>query len=269
MPTPPLHSARESRTRDSGPFTFRDLAHPAGQRIARHHHAPAQVCVVIDGGLLEVHSAGSAELSREGVVFRSPGAAHANVFSPAGARCLVLEIDAGWLSRMAEGLALPEGVRPSVPQISAVLARGLVREWAFRDDLTPTAIEALLVWLLDGLDRPGPERVGDPPPWLERVEEVVRARAMEGVTLRELADEADVHPVSVIRGFKRHRGCTPVELARTLRLAGAARALVDGDEPLSSVAVRCGFYDQSHLTNELGRRMRITPRRLRAARRAS
>ena len=216
-----------------------------------------------------MHSRGSAELTRDGVVFRSPGAAHANVFSDHGARCLVLEIGDQWLADTTGNLLLPEGVRPSVPEVSAVLARGLVREWAFRDDLTPTAIEALLVWLLDGLDRPRSDRVGDPPPWLERVEELVRARAIQGVTLRDLADEAGVHPVSVIRGFKRHRGCTPVELARALRLAGAARALVDGDEPLSSVAVRFGFYDQSHLTNELGRRMRITPGRLRAARLAS
>ena len=64
----------------------------------------------------------------------------------------------------------------------------------------------------------------------------------------ELAALAEVHPVSVVRAFRRHTGLTPGAYVRRLRLEAAARALLAGGEPIAQVALEAGFASQAHFT---------------------
>jgi AraC-like DNA-binding protein len=45
----------------------------------------------------------------------------------------------------------------------------------------------------------------------------------------------------------------------------AARELAETAEPLSEIALRAGFYDQSHFTNVFRRTLGVTPSAYRAA----
>jgi AraC family transcriptional regulator len=65
------------------------------------------------------------------------------------------------------------------------------------------------------------------------------------------------------RSFRRAFGCTPGEYQRACRAEQARALLADGRLPLSAIAARCGYSDQSHMTRALRRHLGHTPSRAR------
>lgn len=100
----------------------------------------------------------------------------------------------------------------------------------------------------------------------------VRARLSDdwasNVSLLELAHSVALTPLQLMRAFREEVGCTP-QTFRTARRLDIARALLRKGCALSDVALRCGFSDQSHLTNTMRRWTGLTPGAYQAAVRAS
>jgi AraC-like DNA-binding protein len=78
------------------------------------------------------------------------------------------------------------------------------------------------------------------------------------VTLIELAKESGLSRYQLIRAFARELGLTPHAYILQRRIALAQRLIRAGCD-LADVAVRAGFYDQSHLTRWFVRQFGVTP----------
>jgi AraC-like DNA-binding protein len=78
------------------------------------------------------------------------------------------------------------------------------------------------------------------------------------VGLSELAREAGLPPVALLRGFREAFGCTPRVYSTASRVSAAKRALRAG-MPLADAAAAFGFCDQSHLTRVFQRWTGMTP----------
>ncbi|MCW5807458.1 MAG: helix-turn-helix transcriptional regulator [Deltaproteobacteria bacterium] len=83
------------------------------------------------------------------------------------------------------------------------------------------------------------------------------------VSLAELADATGYSLFHACRVFRAVTGTTIHGYRRELRLRHALARILDGDEPLASVAAATGFASQSHLTNLYRARFGITPARTR------
>jgi len=81
--------------------------------------------------------------------------------------------------------------------------------------------------------------------------------------LSTLAGLAGVHRVHVARAFRDHLGCTVGDFVRRLRVQRACELLTGTTIPLSDVAMRAGFFDQSHMTRVVKRFLGVTPAALR------
>jgi AraC-like DNA-binding protein len=81
---------------------------------------------------------------------------------------------------------------------------------------------------------------------------------MQDLTLNELAAAAGLSRFHFLRAFRREVGLTPHAYVTGRRIA-AAKALLDGEQPLSEVALACGFYDQSHFTRAFKGTTGVTP----------
>jgi AraC family transcriptional regulator len=227
---------------------------PPGTRFRRHEHGSVHVCAVLAGGFVEREPSGWRDVAPG--TFRVSGAArHDCDFGPAGARCLVLDLDDaaplavtaprflpvdGWLGRLARRLdaaaSAPDFARSfDVPGLTAEFLAQIARR-------------------LGG-------RTAPPPPWLGRVRELLHDTA-GAVPVAVLAREAGVHRVHLARTFRDHCGVPITEYARQLRLQAARRLLAD-DLPLAGVAARAGFADQSHLTRVMHEAWGTTPGALR------
>ena len=70
----------------------------------------------------------------------------------------------------------------------------------------------------------------------------------DNLRMRELADDAGVHPVHLARVFRLHEGRTPGSYFQRVRVRAACHQLRMQDYSLAMIAAECGFADQSHFT---------------------
>jgi AraC family transcriptional regulator len=139
------------------------------------------------------------------------------------------------------------------------------RELRQEDEAAGLALESLSLELLARLIRVARAKDGEAAPqWLSRSRESIHDRFLEpGLRVADLAAEQNVHPVYFARVFRRRFRMTPGEYVRRLRLERALERVQSTAEPLASIALECGFADQSHLTRAFRQRFGLAPGRFR------
>jgi AraC-like DNA-binding protein len=100
---------------------------------------------------------------------------------------------------------------------------------------------------------------------LRRVRDHLDAHLGENVSLTELAASCSLSAAHFARGFRLSMGMPPHRYLVHRRVARARELLEHTKLPLSDIAVRCGFADQSHLTKTFRRMLGVTPGSLRRA----
>jgi AraC-like DNA-binding protein len=109
-----------------------------------------------------------------------------------------------------------------------------------------------------GHDTPALRRIGREPGPVARVRGYLDDHLAETVPLARLAEIAGLHPLSLIRAFRRIEGMPPHAYQTARRIALAQALLRQGLAP-AAVAADCGFADQSHLTRAFKRMVGVPP----------
>ena len=91
----------------------------------------------------------------------------------------------------------------------------------------------------------------------------MRAHFHHEITNQQLASISNMSLRAFERQFSAAFHLTPQKFLRKLRLRIATRALMDTDDSLSQIALKCGFADQSHFSREFRRQFGRTPREYR------
>jgi AraC family transcriptional regulator len=234
--------------------------------MPRHTHEPASFSLVLQGSYVETLGRKRFDCRPATVVFRPPEESHAVSFHDSEVRIFRVEVGGAWLERARECRLSWEGATEFAAGSSQSLALRLYGEFRAADQFSALAVEGLALELLAEAGRAcaRTSKRRAPPAWLAEARDVLRERLGETFSLAELARRVNVHPVHLAHEFRRHFGTSAGEYARRLRVEEACRALAQTDLPLSAVAARSGFYDQSHLTNSFKRVTRMTPAQYRA-----
>jgi AraC-like DNA-binding protein len=95
---------------------------------------------------------------------------------------------------------------------------------------------------------------------VRRVRDLLDAHPEQNVSVHSLADIAGVSPYYLVRVFHKHVGIPPHQYQTNVRVHRARKLLRSG-EPISEVAYRTGFCDQSHLNRCFKRTLGVTPRK--------
>jgi AraC-like DNA-binding protein len=103
---------------------------------------------------------------------------------------------------------------------------------------------------------------------IRRARRLVDDFYMQDLTLDQLAAAAGFSRFYFLRAFRREVGVTPHAYLTGRRIA-AAKALLDGGQALSEVALACGFYDQSHFSRAFKGCTGVTPGQYRRGLRAA
>jgi len=253
------------RTVHAPGFVMRLGEHPPGSEIPPHRHDDPSICYVLRGGFTEYSGGEAAECAAGTLKLMPAGEPHWNRFGTADTRGIRIDVDRG---RFAEIPAIHQALderRHTLGGRGSELARRMVTELTSPDTAGPIAAEGLALELVAELARIGsPYRGAKPPSWLIAAEDQIQERFRTGVSVGEIARELGVSSSTVARGYRRRFGCTVGERIRRLRVEQAARELAETDEPLSEIALRAGFYDQSHFTNVFRRAFGVTPAAYRA-----
>jgi AraC-like DNA-binding protein len=125
---------------------------------------------------------------------------------------------------------------------------------------TPTLIEleqALVMTFLSAqrhnytelLESPATE----PAPLIVRsAEEYIEANWARAVVIEELASQTNTSIRSLYAAFKRYRGYSPMQFAKSIRLRRARQMLLEGNPrtSVSQIAFKCGFANLGHFAND-------------------
>jgi AraC family transcriptional regulator len=102
------------------------------------------------------------------------------------------------------------------------------------------------------------------PESVQRAVRYIHERHAEDISLRDIAEAANVSPYHLARLFKQSMGTPPHRYLVQVRVQSAHALLALGTEKrsLAEVAAAAGFSDQSHLTRHFKRVLGVTPGQL-------
>jgi len=235
--------------RGDGLLVTEQLYRPS-QRIERHEHGRAYVCVVVKGAYRERSDLGERDCRTGALLIHPAGSAHSDCFRDTESRLLMLEIDPRWDRGAFERFELFDA-----GPACAIGAR-IHDEVTRPDEVTPIAVEGLLLELQAIARRAS--RARSAPRWLRRAREKIDDSLPRRCSIRELAREAGVHPSHLTRVFREHHGTTIADYVRARRVA-VAKGAIERGESLCDAALLAGFSDQSELTRAFRRVTGATP----------
>jgi len=236
-------------------------------RYALHTHE-AHAIALVDRGAAAFDLEGRRYEASQGSVFVIPaGWAHTGQSaSRAGYSYRVLYVDP---SAVIDDLELETRPSPKPPSTVVHHRSRLARTLsAFHDrlaegetdletdELDLVALAGVVAGLLVGTTMPTPRRIDHAA--VRHAVAYLHEHWNRQVTLRQIADHTSLSPYRLARIFQREVGLPPSTYQRQLRVDHAKGDLRRGLS-VAEVALRCGFYDQAHLTRHFHRMTGVTP----------
>lgn len=232
-----------------------------GRRMADHTDGCHRLSVVVAGGLLESDRRG-AELGGVGSVgLKASNLVHRNRFGPAGTTIVSVRLTDDAVRRLAGRRARPAPWRWHHGGVASLL--GLRLAAALRRGEGGEAEECLRRLLPRFDDAAAPPSAATAR--MERIRRALEASPAASPSVDAMAGAERMHPVSLGRAFRRTYGCSITEYRQRLRVAAAARALLESGTSLVDAALDLGFADLSHFTRVFRRLLGVPPGEFRAA----
>ncbi len=175
-------------------------------------------------------------------------------------RFRMLYCDAVWLAGLFGGEQRPLGVRlvrpgaracAAVERLFADLERG-----PFDMELESRLVRSLSLLLPPVDDGTGGGR--EEQECLEAARRYMDEHFSQDISLEDLASAAGISKYHLVRRFKRRYGLPPHQYLTTLRV-NHAKILLAGPGTMADIALRSGFYDQSHFSKCFKAYTGITP----------
>jgi AraC family transcriptional regulator len=257
---PGIFYGTTERRYDLEGLTLAETVYPAGLIIPPHEHANAFFCLLLEGHCTQCCDRRTSTGGPLTLTAYPSALAHANRWHDTGGRALHVEFAQPWLERLRGRTAVLDRPADYEGGPPVWLAKRLVAECRQQDDVSPLAVEGLVLELLAACSR-SPAEVHHPnaPRWLDRVRELLRGHFSENLALGQVAAAVGVSADHLARSFRQYQGCTLGEYVRKLRVEASCRRLAGSDSPLAQVALEAGFADQSHFTKTFKRYMGVTP----------
>lgn len=225
-----------------------------GLNRSSHAHERGKLCLLIQGKYHERIGRQTIHYRPLHCVYHPPGFDHTDGVGEDGARLLSLSFDRALFDGIDAHLDLTvlrelTGHR----QIWRIL-----RLFAASPVLLPIEIEAAAVSVITEIvsaARPLPSSLRS----LRAARDFITENYRSNLTLAEVAQAIDVHPVYLGQLFTRKVQQTLGDFVNDLRVRGAAEALSYGSMPIADIAVTNGFYDQSHFSRVFIRKVGVSP----------
>ena len=243
---------------------LRETLYAAECKLPVHAHEEARFVVVLHGTFNETSRKSTHTCHPTTLVFRPAGEKHSNLFGSDPSSCINIALGQMWLDRFRELSGQWNNSLYCDGQQIPKLAFRLKRELEFRDQSTPLAIEAFVLEMGVFAQRSWNEhREFRSLPWMKKTLDLLHSQYLERLTIKQIASEVDMHPVYVIRAFRKQHGCTPADYVRQMRIRHAMHLLATTDRSLADIALHTGFCDQSHFSRAFKSLTRTSPARFR------
>ncbi len=140
----------------------------------------------------------------------------------------------------------PENRLAPEPGFASMLTREELREWFFRQ-LSEIRDQELSLRTRKG------NRI------VEKVQQIVKLRYPENLTVRDIAQELFINPSYLSELFKQHAGCTFTDYLTNYRINQAQALLCDGNRYVYEVADAVGYRNYRHFNQVFKRIVGVLP----------
>jgi AraC family transcriptional regulator len=249
-----------------GAFKLTETGYTSGQQLPKHSHALSYLCLTVHGRYSETSERTTQRCAPLTLAFHPAGAEHLVAFDSGEARLFNVEVEEQWMQRVREcriGHDEPVYYRGGPP---SWLACKLYKEYRSMDTLSGLMMEGLLLEIMVEASRSSSKQSKRKPPgWLFAARDLLHDSFSQNVSLKQIAESVNVHPVHLAVRFRNYYGSTIGDYVRKLRIDFACSRLVETDRSLIEIALAAGFCDQSHFSRTFKQIIGVSPSAYRLA----
>ena len=250
-------------------FWVKEMVADSIDAVGRHTHETAHLLYVLEGRYRTSAEGVETLCQPRTLIYVPPGTTHDDRFHDSRGRFLTVSMKPHAAARIRQVLGADERAVGFSSGIIPDLGARLLDELRTEDTASLLVLEGLTLEILGQVARRRGGRAKAPAPWLRRVEDALRARFAEQLSIDEIAAIAGVHKAHLVAEFRRRHGVTIGDYVRRLRIDFARRALGESDTTLAEIATEAGFYDQGHFSRSFKQQTGLTPSQYRAGRRST
>lgn len=210
-----------------------------------HYHKNSHLSFVLCGGGVEKRRSSEVERLPGQIMFFHAGEPHQCINKSFPARNINLEIEPAFFS---DNQFTESDINLSVlrnPNSKFVMLK-VYKELLAADSFSGSSVKMLLLYLMCG--NPKTESRSGQPLWVNLAREVLHDRWNGQLSLRDLSQATDVHPVTISKFFPMYFSCTFGEYMRRIKIEKSLHLIKTSAYSLTAIAQECGFSDQSHFT---------------------
>jgi AraC family transcriptional regulator len=235
-----------------------DVDYPPNARFHPHIHNCGYIACVLRGGWTDTVKSQS-RTARSGTVIIMPeGERHENSIGPGGARAVLITIPGRFDGRYV----VDRWQHWAAPKLSQILFRVHYAHAIGGEAELDTCRELLFAFfehlaVVDMARNPGSRAC------VMRARQIMDASFQGSLRLSDIAHQVNCDFAYLSRAFRIVMRCTMGEYLRAVRAKHAACLLTSTPLPISDIAARCGFSDQSHMTRVFKSAFGLPPARYR------
>jgi len=126
-------------------------------------------------------------------------------------------------------------------------------------NISQLSIQTLLLETLAKMLRENQVKSNKRPTWVSEVNQILNDQFLDNLTLEYLSKTLNIHPVHLSRDFSKYFSSTLVDYIRKLKVQKSLQLITEKSKDLTSIALECGFSDQSHFTRSFKQVNGINP----------
>ncbi|RKN83550.1 AraC family transcriptional regulator [Ulvibacterium marinum] len=209
-----------------------------------HAHENAHFSYLFDGGCVEKKRS-SYEICPGNITYYEAGEKHQVTKVAKDTTRINLEFEDSFLKQYNISSGHMRTAVYRNPEARFLLMK-VYRELVIDDSLSDLSLQMLCLELT--VPKFVHPKNGNSTNWLENLEEYLRCTLPKKLSLDQLSEVCNLHPVTVSKGFATHFNCTLGQFKRKLMVERALPMVSSSELSLCEIALECGFFDQSHFT---------------------
>ncbi len=220
-----------------------------------HYHETSYLTFVLQGGALAKRRMDEVECFPGTLTFYRAGEPHQCLYQAAFTKSINFEIEQQFYRENGITESVLNHSIKKNPSVKFAMLK-VYKELLVKDEFSNSSIEMLLLSLIKSNVASEIQR----PEWINKIIEFLSDKWNEEVTLKDLSERANVHPITVSKNFTKYFSCTFGEYRRRLKTEKALELIRTSKCSLTEIAYECGFYDQSHFTRTFKQLTGFLPR---------
>jgi AraC family transcriptional regulator len=218
------------------------------EKVDWHYHENAYFTFILQGNVIEGNKKEVYSCSAGSLLFHNWQEPHYNVKPDGFTRGFHIELEQKWFNGYDFGLSnLTGSINISNPELKLLLYK-IFKETKTDDNTTSLSVQVLLLQLLGQMLHDNKTSAKKKPLWVKKIIGILHDKFSDKLTLTDLSNDLNIHPVHLSRDFPKHFQCTLGDYIRKLKIEKSLSLLSQKNNSLSDITFECGFSDQSHFT---------------------